>query len=251
MSMREVVAQQSHRPWPMPSGPWVMTQWWRDLLFAHWPLPAAQIQALLPPPLEVDCYDGQAWVGVVPFRMSGVRPRFTPAVPALSDFAELNVRTYVRPRGGGHPGVYFWSLEANNPLAVWAARTFFHLPYQNAEMICQSEGAAIQYRSRRTHRGSPPALFEGRYGGGAPVPKDHLSDFLTERYCLYTTDGQGQLYRGDIHHQTWPLESGWADIRLNTMAEAAGILLPSQPPLLHFVRGIEVAIWPLRKLSAG
>jgi uncharacterized protein len=180
-----------------------------------------------------------------------VRARFTPALPGVSDFAELNVRTYVRPTGGGHPGVYFWSLEASNPLAVWAARTFFHLPYQNAEMLCETQSEAIGYRSRRTHRGSPPARFTGRYGGGAEAKKDALSHFLTERYCLYTADSRGQLYRGDIHHAPWPLESGWAEIEENTMAAAAGITLPDTPPLLHFIPAIEVAIWPLHKLSAG
>src|SRR5690606_20213232 len=108
--MRDV----AHRPWPPPAAPWVMAQRWQDLLFAHWPLPPAVLSALLPPALELDVYSGQGWLGVVPFRMSGVRLRLLPAVPWLSAFPELNVRTYVRLRDRGveKRGVYFFSLDA-------------------------------------------------------------------------------------------------------------------------------------------
>lgn len=225
-----------------------MTQWWRNLLFAHWPVNPAAIQKLLPPQLQVDVMDGMAWVAVVPFYMTGVRPR---GLPALWDFAELNVRTYVRPahQPAAAPGVYFWSLEANSPMAVWGARSFFHLPYMHAKMSCQTQEHAVQYRSERTHRNEPPASFQASYQGGARADKSSLTDFLTERYCLYTTDAEGALYRGDIHHAPWPLEEATASIEINTMASAAGIELPSQPPLLHYAHALEVAIWPLRKIA--
>ena len=228
-----------------------MTQWWRDLLFAHWPVAPALIQALLPQALEVDETQGTAWVAVVPFRMTGVRPRLTPPLPWLSHFAELNVRTYVRPRYGpkDEAGVYFWSLEASNPVAVAAARTLFHLPYMNAQMSCESRQGWIEYESLRTHRGEPPAQFKARYRPCGLTKRTELVSWLTERYCLYTTDSQGCLYQGEIHHRTWPLEDAEANFEIDTMASAAGIELPQTPPLLHFAKEIQVALWPLRKLT--
>ena len=228
-----------------------MTQWWRDLLFAHWPVAPALIQALLPQALEVDETRGDAWVAVVPFRMTGVRPRLTPPLPWLSHFAELNVRTYVRPRYGpkDEAGVYFWSLEASNPVAVAAARTLFHLPYMNAQMSCESRQGWIEYESLRTHRGEPAAQFKARYRPCGLTKRTELVRWLTERYCLYTTDSQGCLYQGEIHHRDWPLEDAEANFEIDTMASAAGIELPQTPPLLHFAKEIQVALWPLRKLT--
>jgi len=116
----------AHRPWPLPERPWIMTQTWHDLLFAHWPVDKERLRAKLPPGIALDLFDGQAWLGVVPFRMSNVAPRGLPALPWVSAFPELNVRTYVT--RDGKPGVYFFSLDAANPLAVQTARTLFHLP---------------------------------------------------------------------------------------------------------------------------
>ncbi len=218
----------------------MLTQWWRDLLFAHWPLPANEVQRLLPKGLRVHTFEGRAYVAVVPFSMDSVRPR---GVPFGVDFLELNVRTYVEP-----DGVYFWSLEANSPLAVWGARRFFHLPYMHAQMAMRKRDGWIEYESRRTHRGERAAVFEGRYRpvNGA-YQADALATWLTERYCLYTTDRAGAVYRGDIHHVRWPLRLAEAEFSENTMASACGVTLPDAPPLLHYAREIEVAIWPLRK----
>ncbi|MDQ3247753.1 MAG: DUF2071 domain-containing protein, partial [Chloroflexota bacterium] len=161
----EILRQIDHRPWPRPAAPWAMTQSWHDLLFAHWPVAPEMMRPLLPPQLELDIFDGAAWVGVVPFRMSGVRPRWLPALQGLSAFPELNVRTYVKSRNAAHPkpGVYFFSLEAANPVAVWLARTLFKLPYFNAAMRLKDDGRTIDYTSRRTHRGALPAQFIGQY----------------------------------------------------------------------------------------
>jgi len=228
-----------------------MTQWWRDLLFAHWPIEPSVIQPLLPNSLEVDTFDNQAWIAVVPFRMTGVRPRLTPPLPWISHFAELNVRTYVRPRQGDQskPGVYFWSLEASNPVAVAAARNLFHLPYMNATMSCQSRNEWIDYTSTRTHRNEAPAEFRASYRPTGLARKTDLVRWLTERYCLYTTDKQDRLYRGEIHHEAWPLYDAEALIETNTMSLAAGIVLPDTQPLLHFAKAIQVAIWPLKRLA--
>jgi len=241
-----------HRPWPLPARPWVMAQIWHDLLFAHWPIPAAQMAALLPPGLELDRWEGEAWVGVVPFRMSGVRPRFFPAVPGLSAFPELNVRTYVRVED--KPGVYFFSLDAANPIAVAVARSLFHLPYFRARMSCQTEGEAIRYASQRTHTGAPPAELRGSYAPTGPVYQveaGSLEAWLIERYCLYSVDKRGRIYRGEIHHTPWPIQQAEATFERNSVAQAAGIGLPDSPPLLHFARRLDVLAWAIQPIKKG
>jgi hypothetical protein len=217
------------------------------LLFAHWPADPANLP--LPSALEHDLFEGAAWVAVVPFRMSGIRARWLPPLPGLSAFPELNLRTYVRPRRGeAKPGVYFWSLEAANPIAVVAARAWFHLPYMNAEMHCRERDGWIDYASRRMHRGEPTAVFRGRYRPLYPMVRTPLTDFLTERYCLYSSDANGRLRIGEIHHRPWPLYSAQAEIEENTIAATAGIGLQG-PPLLHFARFLEVAIWAPRPIA--
>jgi hypothetical protein len=243
-----------------------MAQVWHDLLFAHWPVPVDRLRALVPRALELDLHEGQAWIGVVPFRMSGVRPRGLPSVPYLSAFPELNVRTSVRgPRGdSSRPGVYFFSLDAGQALAVAFARTFFHLPYFRAAMRCEekilpgpgSGETGIRFSSRRTHRGAPSAVFRAEYGptgNPAPARPGTLEHFLAERYCLYAVqarkEGEGRVWRGEIHHAPWPIQPAFARIETNTMAHAAGLSLPPTEPLLHFARRLEVVVWPLRRLA--
>jgi len=220
-----------------------MAQTWHDLLFAHWPLPPSAVATRLPAGLPLDTFDGQAWIGVVPFHMTGIRLRFTPALPGLSAFPELNVRTYATV--GGKPGVVFFSLDAANRVAVAAARRWFHLPYVHAHMRSRPDGEAIDYVSER--EGSP-ATFRGRYGPSGPVvraPPGSLDHWLTERYCLYVADGHGVLYRGEIHHAPWPLQPAWAEIAVNTMVEPTGLHLPETAPLLHFSRRLDVRVWGL------
>src|SRR6267154_3578220 len=165
--MNVVRREIAHRPWALPAGPWVMAQIWHDLLFAHWPVDAKALRPLLPPQLQIDAFEGRAWLAVVPFRMTGVRLRWTPALPWLSLFPELNVRTYVT--CGGKPGVWFFSLDAGNSLAVTIARAWFHLPYFRARMTCTDQQSWIQYSSERTHSGATPAALQGRYRPVAPV----------------------------------------------------------------------------------
>ena len=239
-SLLKVVA---HRPWPLPAGPWVMTQTWHDLLFAHWPLPVVVMRPLVPAQLTLDTFDGQCWVGVIPFRMSGIRGRGLPRLPGLSCFPELNVRTYVT--YNGKVGVYFFSLDAGNLPAVWAARRFYHLPYFHAAMSSKEVDGEIRYSSRRL-RGD--AEFRGQYRAAAEARVRHkgsIENWLTERYCLYTVHDE-RVYRGEIHHAPWPLQDAEAEFATNTVAAAAGISLPATAPLLQFARRLEVLIWPLR-----
>ncbi len=242
-----VAASVEHRPWPAPQRSWVMTMSWMHLLFAHWRVPAETIAAALPPGLDVDRFEGEAWVGVVPFLMDNVTGRFLPNVPGVSRFPELNVRTYVT-AGGDKPGVWFFSLDADQRLAVWGARTFFDLPYVKAEMECSVDANGwVQYRSTRTDDRMAEGVFEGRYRGvGDPyrASAGTLDAWLTERYCLYAADERGSVRRGDIVHEPWPLRRAEADLTRNTVADAHGLPLVGEP-LLHVVDRIDVVGWTL------
>jgi len=242
--------QGAHRPWPLLAGRWVMAQTWHELLFAHWPVGAAQLRPLIPAGLEVDVFEGKAWLGVVPFRMSGVRLRGTPAVPGLSAFPELNVRTYVV--AGGKPGVWFFSLDAANGIAVAVARAWFHLPYFRARMSCTERNGWIEYQSERVHGGAPSAKLRGRYRASGEVfasRRGTLEHFLTERYCLYAQDAKGRLIRGEIHHAPWPLQPAQAEFTANTMAQAAGVTLRPAEPVLHFAKRLDVVVWQPQHLE--
>lgn len=246
-----ILDQTAHRPWPMLRDPWIMSQTWHDLLFAHWPVDAAALRPHVPAGFEIDLYDAQAWVGIIPFRMSNVAPRGVPALPWISAFPELNVRTYVRV--GGRPGVYFFSLDAGNPVAVGAARTIAHLPYYTADMEVEEKDGWIHYQSRRKSADAPPAELVVRYrpvGPPQPPAGGTLDHFLTERYCLFTVDPSSRAHRLDIHHPPWPLQGAEAEITVNTMAHAAGIPLPSTPPMLHFARRQDIVAWNLHPPDA-
>jgi len=226
-----------------------MAQTWHDLLFAHWRVSAAALRPLVPEGLAIDEFDGSAWLAVVPFRMSGVRLRWTLALPWLSVFPELNVRTYVTYKG--KPGVWFFSLDAGNPLAVTIARAWFHLPYFRARMSCEERGGSIVYASQRTHAEAPAAALRCRYRlvGSVFTPQPgSLEHFLTERYCLYALDGSGRLIRGEIHHPPWPLQQAEAEFEHNTMAEPLRISLTTQP-LLHFAKSQDVIVWQPQRLA--
>ena len=232
----------AHRPWPLPTEPWLMEQCWYDLLFAHWQVPADNLRPLVARELPLDTFDGQCWVSVTPFHMSN-RARVR-ALPFTSHFRELNCRTYVNL--GGKPGVFFFSLDASSRLAVWGARTFYHLPYHFADMRAEKQGDAIIYSSRR---GS--AEFKADYkpvGRVELAARGTLNHWLTERYCLYTVH-KANVFRGDIHHVPWPLQEAEAEIEVNTIAEAAGITLPAAPPALSFSRELKVLIWPLQRVT--
>lgn len=246
-----ILQPSDHRPWPVPSNRWIMRQIWLDLLFAHWPIDPAIMRALVPAGLDLDIYDGQAWVGVVPFHMADVGLRTFPGVPTVTNFPELNVRTYVTFKGQ-KAGVYFFSLDAASPLAVAVARRWYHLPYFNAKMAAEIQGDTVTYNSQRTHRGAPPANFAATYGPTGDIyhsKSGTLEQWLTERYCLYAVDRRQRIYRGEINHAPWPLQPAQADISLNTMAQAHNIPLPDLPPLLHFAKRLDVVAWSIKPVK--
>jgi uncharacterized protein len=227
---------------------WVLRQSWLDLLFAHWPVSPDALARLLPERVTVDLFEGQAWLGVIPFRLRDLGPRGLPGVPGATDFLELNVRTYVRVDES--PGIWFFSLDAASSLAVAAARTVFGLPYFRADMSFDRDGEWCVYRSRR-RRGD--AAFEGRYrpsGPAAPAAPGSLDAFLVERYRLFTTRG-GIPFKVEVEHQPWPLRTAEAEIQLETMAAAAGVPLPDRPPLLHFVDRLDVRTGPPLPVTRG
>lgn len=239
-----ILEDTAHRPWPLPDSPWLMTQTWHNLLFAHWPVDARALRALLPSGLALDLYDGQAWVGIVPFQMTNVAPRGIPNIPFVSSFPELNVRTYVTV--GGKPGVYFFSLDAGSSVAAAAARLLVGLPYFTADMRVEVNGAEVRYWSRRDTRMEGAAEFRARYWPVGPVepPREGtLAGFLTERYCLYRVDESFHVQRLEIHHPRWPLQVAAGEIECNTIAAAAGIRLPSMAPLLHYAARQDVVAW--------
>jgi len=239
--MHPSFARTDHRPWVLPAREWSWRQTWLDLLFIHWPVPKALVRDLVPRELEIQEFDGTSWIGLVPFRMAGVMRRPLPDMPGLSAFPELNVRLYVEAEG--KPGVWFLSLDATNPLAIWAARRFFHLPYHRADMALNRSGQTIDYVSER-RRSS--CVFRGAYrpsGDTYCSTPGTLEHFLTERYCLYAKAPDGTLFRNDVHHLPWPLQPAEAEIVENTMFAPHSIPTPGGAPLLHFAERVDVVVW--------
>jgi uncharacterized protein YqjF (DUF2071 family) len=221
---------------------------WCDLLFAHWRVEAEALRRLIPAELELDLFDGQAYVGAVPFTMEGVSPRLVPDVPGLNRFPELNLRTYVK--AGGKPSVWFFSLDAGQRLAVRVARRFFHLPYFDAEFQIGHKGEGVGYSAVRTHRGAPKAKFAANYRPIGPVYRSalgSLDSWLTDRYCLSAVDDVGNLYRGEIDHDRWPLQLAAGEVEVNTLGEWLGIDMKGQPATLHFAKSLEVRAWSVER----
>ncbi len=225
-----------------------MSMQWHDLLFAHWPVPVAVLRAAIPDELEIDTFDGSAWLGVVPFRMSRVRAHGLPAMPRVSAFPELNLRTYVR--GGGQSGVWFFSLDAAEPLAVWTARRVFGLPYLHARIACARDGDATRYASERVDRRGPPAELRVRHrptGDAFPTNPGTLEHFLTARYCLFARDRRGHVRRGDIVHEPWSLRAAEWEVERCDMARIVGIDRLDGAPHLMSAGDLTVRAWlPVR-----
>jgi len=237
-----------------PAGrPWVMRMRWCDLLFAHWPVDIEVLRPLIPTALEIDAFDGRAYVGIVPFGMDDVAPRGLPALPGVGSVPEVNLRTYVR--HDGVDGVWFFSLDAGNRIAVEGARSGFHLPYFVASMTMDREGETIDFRSERRDRRGRPAVLQVRYRPTGPVERaapGSLEAWLTARMRLFAVDRRGRLTRTEIRHAPWPLRPAEAVFRTESLAAAQGIRLPDEPPHLRFADRLDVvAWWPRRADETG
>jgi uncharacterized protein YqjF (DUF2071 family) len=229
---------------------------WRDLLFAHWPVEVERLRLLIPPALDVDTYDGVAYVGIVPFRMEDTAPRGLPAIPWLSSFPEVNVRTYVR--YGDLEAVWFMSLDAGRRLAVEGARRGFHLPYFHASMAIERDGDWVRFRSQRRDRlgrRGRPGSIDVRYrptGPARPAEPRSLDAWLTARYRLIAVDGRGRLSTTRIAHDPWLLRPAEATFELETLSAAQGVALSGPPAHLAFADRLDVrAWWPRRLPTTG
>jgi uncharacterized protein len=239
----KLLSKTSHRPWPLPSRPWAMAMRWHDLLFLHWPVRPGMIQPLIPRGLELDTFNGDAWIGIIPFRMTGVRPRYLPRFAGMA-FPEINVRTYVWTPG--RSGVWFFSLDAANRLAVRTARSRYGLPYYDARINVRSRRGTVQYQSVRIDKKSAGAEFHASYKPAGDIYRsapETLDRWLTDRYCLYAVDRHGRLSCADIHHAPWPLQPAEVELRVNTMTKTLGIELPQSAPVAYFARHLEVLAW--------
>jgi uncharacterized protein len=244
MKMKEILEVTEHRPFPIPESPWIMEQTWDDLLFAHWKIPQEILRRRIPQSLELDTYQGEAYIAVTPFKMRNVKFRLLPPIPTATDFLEVNVRTYVKREG--KPGIYFFSLDASSTLSTIGARLGTNLPYHRADMSVTEADGKFNYTS---HRRDEPAELEVSYQPVTDVfeskPGSH-EEFLTERYCLYQEIIGKKLIEIDIHHVKWPLQAAEALFAKNTITRPSGILLPDEKPLLHYSRSVKVAIWPVK-----
>lgn len=233
-----------------PEGSPIMHQNWGKLLFLHWSVPVSVLRPMIPRALTIDTYDGGAWVSITPFTMWGIRPVMLPAIPVLSDSHELNFRTYVHAEGV--PGVWFFSLDASNAIAVLAARLGFHLPYFKADMKLEESGESVTFTSRRTDSAGAGAKFDATWTRGKTLPRptpESLEFFLVERYCLYAARGE-RIYRARIFHQPWSLRGAVVDSLSSTIGESHGIELPANPALVHAQADpLAVEVWPLKEVS--
>jgi uncharacterized protein YqjF (DUF2071 family) len=231
----------------------VMRQKWRDLLFLHWPMRAELLRGLVPPQLELDVFEDTAYVGLVPFTMTGVRPVGLPPVWGLSSFHETNLRTYVR-LGARDPGVWFFNLEAASSMAVRLARRLFHLPYHYARMFLEHEAAApattpatILYAGVRRWPGPLPVSYAVKAAPVGPARRaapGTVEHFLVERYILYAVSNS-RLYQGRVHHTPYPLQSANLLFLDENLISAAGVKRPDISPLAHFAAGVDVEVFPL------
>jgi uncharacterized protein len=231
-----------------PPGQSVMHQNWGKLLFMHWRINENLLRPHVPASLEIDTYGNSAWIAITPFTMWDIRalPPFVPPVPGLDSMHELNVRTYVH--YNGVPGVWFFSLDANSRAAVLGARTFFHLPYYNADIEMKGK-TKIKYRLKR--RDEPAAQFKADWSVGDALPKSQPGSrefFFTERYILYT-EFESELYRARIHHEPWQLYEAELTDFGSTMLEAKQITQPTSEPIVHHAEEVSVDIWALESVA--
>lgn len=230
----DILGSTSHRPWELPQGRWQYYQEWNKVLFFHWAVPADLLRACIPAGLELDTFNGNAYVSLVPFIMQKIRYRYLPSLAAVSDFPEINLRTYIA--NNGQPGVYFISIEAGKPLSAFMARNLSGLPYEKATVARTDTWYHVENKARGTYLDTEIRIKE------VVTQKTALDKWLTERYCLYMEDG-GKRYRFHIHHKEWELRN--VDIvKLDARYKVGGFNLADRPPALaHYSDGVKVLAW--------
>lgn len=242
---KDILQQTDHREYPLPKGPWIMMQKWEHLLFMHWPVREDLIKNHLPPGLELDTYDGNAWISIIPFKVSAMRLRKMPKLPYFGCFLELNVRTYVKK--DKKAGVYFFSLDTSKLLAAAGGR-IATLSYYYAKMNMKKERDQIIFSSVR--KGKSTSGFKASYRPAADPfhpEKESLDYWLMERYFLYSYR-YGKLFRGDIHHRKWEVQKAEADVKKQTMTAFLGEKTSYTKPLFHYARSKQALFWMVKPI---
>ncbi|OCA87103.1 YqjF family protein [Pseudobacillus wudalianchiensis] len=244
--MHEAFLHLKHRPFPLPSSPWVMTQTWADLLFMHWPIHPEALKPFLPASLQIDVYERKAWLGIVPFTVSDMRFRGLPSLPFLRSFLQLNVRTYVIYKGV--PGVYFFNLDVNHLPSVLGARLFYSLPFRQTNMAAVMD-TSCHFQSSYSFGQNQEELDVAYKPSSLPYLADRgtFEYWAAERYCLFT-ERRKKLYRGDIHHTKWALQKAEAVIFHHTTAAFLSRAYFQQEPILHFSKEKQAFFWPLQEM---
>jgi len=233
----------SHRPWPLPRRKWILRQRWLNLVFLHWEIDYIDLRKRIPNDLEIDLHDGKAWIAIVPFDMRAVTLRYFPAFSPLSNFPEINVRTYVV--HNGKPGVWFFSLDAPSRFAVWAAKTFFNLPYRHGDVKIEDQNGIHHYTSQVGED-----RFDSIYQpitGAAALGKGSFEEWCTERYCLYCQSNEGHLYRTEVQHQKWPLQNAEIDLRKNSLLDRFNV--GERRPSVLYSESIDVVAYAPERIA--
>ena len=225
-----------------------VVQRWENLSFIHWRYPPDAVQAILPAGLEVDTFDGSAWVAVVPFRMVAVRPPWAPSIPWLTTFPETNVRTYVRDAEGG-VGVWFSSLDITRLIGVVVARTWFRVPYTWASMNLDVQPTSARYHSVRRWPTRGPHVTAS-VTIGSPASPSPLLAFLTNRWRAYTVDGAGRISYGPVAHEPWSIHDAALEAFSESVVTAAGLPAPGGDPVVHYSRGVSARVGSLRSVGS-
>jgi uncharacterized protein YqjF (DUF2071 family) len=229
--------------------PWLLTMQWHDICFMHWRAEVTVLERALPAGVELDRFQGDAWLSVVPFRMTDVRVRATPVFAGFGSVPEINLRTYVRV--GDVPGVWFFSLDAQSPIAVRSARLMTALPYFDASIVARERNGTIDYASRRTARGVVPGAFRSTYTPCLDTREasvGSLDAFLHERYRFFSQRGS-RLLSAQLHHVPWTLHSVLADIEENTLGDLIDYPLLRTPDLVTFARTLQVRASATRAIA--
>lgn len=245
--MHPLLRETGHRPWALPRKGWIWRQSWLDLAFIHYRVDAGLMRRMLPRGLQVEEFEGTAWAALVPFRMAGVARRPLPALPFVSSFPELNLRTYVV--ADGKPGVWFFSLDAASWPTVAGGRAFYGVPYHRARITMEPRAGWFEFACGRC---GGAAAFRGRYRPvGAPfLPgRGTFEHWAAERYCLYSSAGR-KMARTQVHHRPWPMQGAEVEIDSSTILESAGISPLDPNPRYHFSTGVDVLSFPPERMAA-
>ncbi|MBW8348799.1 DUF2071 domain-containing protein [Bacillus sp. IITD106] len=243
----DVLQKTEHRPYPLPSKYWIMRQKWRDVLFMHLPIKPEKLQPYIPSAIEIDTFDGYAWLGVVVFKIDGIYPRGFPPVSIRPAFPEINLRTYVR--CNDKPGIYFLSLDVDDWTSYTLAKRWLHVPYHPAKISIQKKKQSYQFESIRNRNNQ--IICKGSYTplSGIYYPENMTLDhWLTERYCFFSNDIKSNIYCLDIHHTPWPLQKAVSDIYTNKLFSPFHFDLTDGTPIFHYSKGVDALVWNIKKL---